>query len=308
MMSTYNGEKYLEEQIESIASQTGVTVKLLVRDDGSTDRTLEILHNYQKKYSWIDLIEEENIGAPGSFRQLVLDVPKCKYYAFSDQDDIWHPQKLETAIKRINQSSNSRTLYVGNQNCVDAEGRFLNRRLPDHFLQENVISTIIQNDYSGCTMVFDDCLLEEVKKIYREMGHHSSLMHDICFLSVAQLIGNVIYDPDAYIDFRRHGDNFSEAEQYMNMSIRKKAELFKHKWRTFKNRKSTRGNICIYCKALLNVYANRMSKNDYDNIQYLTEYKNNLLNWIASIFKNRLKQYYREPKWNVMLKFFFRMY
>ena len=99
LMSTYNGEKYLREQVKSIFQQEQVKVSLYVRDDGSTDNTIKIINELQKEYDNIFLIKGENIGWRRSFRYLIDNVPtKYEYYAFSDQDDFWLKRKLIRAI------------------------------------------------------------------------------------------------------------------------------------------------------------------------------------------------------------------
>ena len=97
-MSTYNGSRYLRDQINSILNQEGVHVKLVVRDDGSSDETLDVLNEYAGK---IVVISGINIGCEKSFLELLYSNFKSKYYAFADQDDIWVSDKLKTAIEKI---------------------------------------------------------------------------------------------------------------------------------------------------------------------------------------------------------------
>lgn len=89
-MSTYNGENYLKEQLDSIFNQKEVEINLFIRDDGSMDNTVDIVKEYMVKYpNKINLIEGNNIGFANSFYYLVKINPKYEYYALSDQDDIW---------------------------------------------------------------------------------------------------------------------------------------------------------------------------------------------------------------------------
>ena len=97
-MSTYNGEKYLEQQIESILHQEHVKVKLFIRDDGSKDNTIKILRKYSK-LSNIHVIYGDNIGYAKSFLKIIENNEYTSYYSFSDQDDIWLPNKLHEAIR-----------------------------------------------------------------------------------------------------------------------------------------------------------------------------------------------------------------
>ena len=107
LLSTYNGEKYLLEQLNSIFCQKGVDVSLLIRDDGSTDSTVEILNNIARVKSNVEILTEKNVGFVRSFSNLILYVTNSlkyssfNYFAFADQDDIWLCNKLEKTISEI---------------------------------------------------------------------------------------------------------------------------------------------------------------------------------------------------------------
>lgn len=101
-MTTYNGEKYLKEQLDSLLKQVGVSVKILVRDDGSTDQTKSILDTYQKK-GLIDWYCGEHLNAPRGFLDLINRAPNADYYAFCDQDDVWDSDKLFIAVNLLSQ-------------------------------------------------------------------------------------------------------------------------------------------------------------------------------------------------------------
>ena len=97
LLSTYNGDSYVKQQIESIYLQKNVEVMLYVRDDGSDRQFVEQLRELQKQYQF-QLIEGNNLGFVGSFMTLLKEVPHADYYAFCDQDDIWLEHKLEQAV------------------------------------------------------------------------------------------------------------------------------------------------------------------------------------------------------------------
>ena len=94
LLSTYNGEKYLQEQIESIIRQEDVEISLLIRDDGSCDKTIEIIENLKRKNSNIIYYSGNNLGPARSFMDLINKSGNFDYYAFSDQDDVWKSKKL----------------------------------------------------------------------------------------------------------------------------------------------------------------------------------------------------------------------
>ena len=97
MLSSYNGEKYIAEQIDSILHQTGVSVTLAIRDDGSSDGTGEILRRYASENENVKVAFGENVGYAKSFFELIKTSPEgFDYYALSDQDDVWTEDKLKS--------------------------------------------------------------------------------------------------------------------------------------------------------------------------------------------------------------------
>ena len=144
-MSTYNGETYLREQIESILGQKDVHVELFVRDDGSEDRTLQLLREYREKHRNVHIFRGKNAGVGNSFYQLLYKIsPEYDYYAFADQDDIWHEQKLVRGIGLLQKSGAS--LYASNQECIDADGHSMGLRYhPDEDMHLTPLSIMSQS-------------------------------------------------------------------------------------------------------------------------------------------------------------------
>ena len=105
LLSAYNGEQYIEDQVRSILNQESIdSLTIIVRNDGSKDGTVDILQKLRKEQNNIEILDEQNIGFAASFLRL-LEYAYNKgydYYAFSDQDDYWLPEKLSIAIKALN--------------------------------------------------------------------------------------------------------------------------------------------------------------------------------------------------------------
>lgn len=125
LMSTYNGEKYVAEQIDSILNQTYEDIRLYIRDDGSTDGTVEVLKRYAKEPR-VSVYEGKNVGYGPSFLRLLHKVSEGDYWAFSDQDDYWMPDKIERAVKTLadfDDSSDSKLplMYFHNFEVTDEE-------------------------------------------------------------------------------------------------------------------------------------------------------------------------------------------
>ena len=213
LMSTYNGEKYLEEQIDSILAQKGCKVQLLVRDDGSSDGTIGILQKYHEE-GYLEYYTGENLKPAKSFMDLLYNAPKAEYYAFCDQDDIWMPQKLAEAIKilqeRKNASNNNIVLYFSNLIDVDANNTLLKERHLENHVYIDLQSVLVRCSWIfGCTQVFTYELKELVKQSYHPKKQP---MHDIWVAMICAMYGEIVYDDRSFIHYRQHGRNVVGAQ------------------------------------------------------------------------------------------------
>ncbi|MBD5288503.1 MAG: glycosyltransferase family 2 protein [Bacteroides sp.] len=206
LMSTYNGEKFLRPQLDSIFSQENVDIHLLIRDDGSVDSTLSILRKYERIYpDKVKILPGENIGWKKSFRTLLDYAAEnfngCNYFAFADQDDIWLPAKLEKAISNIKEHAAVPVLYYSNLFFYKNE---INEGLIHKTAAEATFKNCLARNYAtGCTIVFNSRLLEC-------LSHGTpciDIPHDHWAYMVAVLCGKVIYDSDSYILYRQHDSN-----------------------------------------------------------------------------------------------------
>lgn len=205
LMSTYNGEKYLSEQIASIFNQKDVNVKVLVRDDGSSDKTLLLLEKY-KKTNQLDYISGQNINWMHSFWTLVNMARDADYYAFSDQDDIWDEDKLIRAIRMLSKYPDTPAIYCADQRIVD-EKLVVQKRTEDkvdisNFTPQDFL--VWGNLFRGCTEVWNNQLQEYVLSKHIEdidEPHDSFLMH----LALAR--GVVMKENVEVMSYRQHGSN-----------------------------------------------------------------------------------------------------
>lgn len=207
-MSTYNGELYIQEQIDSILEQKNVKVDLFVRDDDSKDKTLEILKTYAKKRNNIHFIKGENLGVGNSFMELLYSIGcQYDYYAFADQDDVWLPDKLNQGIAKIEDSDKPR-LYVSNQILVDKDLNMLKMRfeVPPGVSFKQILC---QNQVSGCTMIWNRKMQELLVNANRRPSKEllKNRIHDVWVAMVASVAGKIIYDENSYILYRQHENN-----------------------------------------------------------------------------------------------------
>ena len=203
-MATYNGEKYLSEQLRSIWDQENVEVSVLIRDDGSTDGTHELLNHYQKegKLEWYT---GKHLNVSKGYFDLMCHAKgyEADYIAFSDQDDVWDRDKLFVAVKKLETAEETvPALYYCGQELVDGK---LNP-IAKHELnrERNLTARFVLSDFAGCTGVFNKKLLNEVVKFKPEY----MLMHDTWVLKVCLCLGGKVYvDPESHMKYRQHGGN-----------------------------------------------------------------------------------------------------
>lgn len=200
LLSTYNGEKYLEEQLESLIAQAGVDVDILVRDDGSTDKTHEILARWHER-GFLKWYLGENLRPAKSFMNLIENAPEAEYYAFCDQDDVWKNDKLIVAITRL--KKDKADLYFSAYTTADSELNILKSNIQKPIMH-TLGQAMVYASVTGCTMVFRRKLLNYAK-MYRPLR---LMMHDSWIYKVALATDCIIvYDEQSHILYRQHGDN-----------------------------------------------------------------------------------------------------
>lgn len=212
LMSTFNGEKYITTQMDSILNQKGVDVFLLVRDDGSSDNTFRILHDYARKYDNITILEEQNCGAIFSFYRLMEYAVKYysdyKYFAFSDQDDYWYPNKLERAIS-MNANNSDNFFYHSCYQIVDKELNILSESTTKN-TKGTLGEALIANHAIGCSEVFTWEVLKNSAKIcdYELKNKKYYPYHDLWVYLVALATkADICFDDVCGLKYRQHGHN-----------------------------------------------------------------------------------------------------
>jgi glycosyltransferase involved in cell wall biosynthesis len=206
LLATYNGERFIDEQLASIAEQTVARIDLYASDDGSTDGTLARLEAWQRRWDKgrFEISAGPRQGFAENFRRLMQVDRDADYLAFSDQDDIWDPDKLEAAIAQLDRLPEGVKLYVSRTRLVDEAGRPIGfsplfRRPPDFR------NALVQNIGGGNTAVLNPAAAALVAESARRTTFVS---HDWwCYLIFTGAGGAVIYDPVPHIGYRQHDNN-----------------------------------------------------------------------------------------------------
>lgn len=214
LLSTYNGEKYLRQQIESIIAQDYTDWRLLIRDDGSKDGTLDIINGYCQQYPGkIELLQDGkgNVGCTKSFEALMYasDAP---YLMFCDQDDVWLHDKVGKTVSAVKQAEKDGHLPViahCDQKVVDADLNVLDESFINYsqtnvdLYKKNPLFMVISNYIPGCTI----CMNNIAKQISLPIGQ-SALMHDWwIILKTIDNGGKIIDIQEPLMLYRQHGIN-----------------------------------------------------------------------------------------------------
>lgn len=206
LMSTYNGVSFLDTQIESLIRQEGVKIKILIRDDGSSDGTQALIQSWIDRYpEIINFYQGSNKGPAKSFLELLEQTKNidCEYIAFCDQDDVWLPNKLSRAVDCIKESYSSKgNLYIGSFQMTDS---LLNPiPTPTRRPRIGILEAMICNIATGCTMVFDKVL---ASKIETSILSHMIMHDDWVYKSAILLDSNIIFDSEKFLLYRQHANN-----------------------------------------------------------------------------------------------------
>lgn len=285
-MSTYNGAKYLPEQIQSILAQEGTDVTLWVRDDGSKDATKEIIGEFAERTpSHVRFTPGVPFGIGRSFMSLVYGADEtADFYAFSDQDDIWDQDKLRIASQALAPYQDVPALYVCNQRCVSTEGEFLYQRFPADFPKQELHNALLSNLYAGCTMVWNQALMNLLKDETRRppLEFFENRIHDAWTTCLACATGQIIYDSACHMSFRRHNSNATDSEIYrgQRFELRKLIKRQKGKVKRFLHSQKRMKHGCeLTAIYLLKGYSDKIldiSRQDRELLFLLRDYRNSI--------------------------------
>lgn len=258
-MATYNGEKYIEEQLDSILKQSYENWRLIIADDCSTDNTVAVIKDYQAKYP-NKIILYQNEQPSGSARNNffhLLDFSGNEYIMFADQDDVWLQDKVLKTLKKMisveNKYGKNIPLLVHTDLCVvDEELHIINESLfymQDISADRNKLNNIlIENIVTGCTMMINRKLANLL-----DTKPQKAIMHDMWMALVAATFGHIEYIDDATILYRQHNNNSVGAKNVhsLNYYIGKFLQ---------KDKSNMMLPNCMQAEEFLHIYFNKLDK------------------------------------------------
>ena len=200
-MATYNGEKYIQQQIESILNQIGNEDELIISDDMSKDRTLDIVKSFNDSRIKIYIHEEEH-GFVKNFEN-ALSFAKGDYIFLSDQDDLWMPDKINISLEYLNKYD----FVVSDCITINEEEQIIsNSRIQDYNIKTGFWRLMIKTRYLGCCMAFNRKVLNAVLPFPK---NDYLIEHDLWIASVAECFFRTALINKPLIKYRRHGKNVS---------------------------------------------------------------------------------------------------
>ena len=207
LMSTYNGQQFLAEQIRSIQEQSYSDWTLFIRDDGSSDNTKEILKDFEHQDSRIHLIDSDksdNLGVIKSFHKLV-NHDRADYYFFSDQDDVWLPNKLELSLKEAqNYLADLPLMVYMDLKVVNQDLEIMTESMvksQSHHANTELVQELTENTVTGGVAMINHALAE----MWQETD--DILMHDWYLALLASAFGNLVFIDQPGELYRQHSDN-----------------------------------------------------------------------------------------------------
>lgn len=207
LMGTYRGERFLPEQLQSIERQTHLNWTLWVSDDGSDDNTLSQLKEFQARWPATRILAGPRESFLRNFLGLLSNTDiDAEFYCFADQDDFWHPKKLETALTWLEkQPADIPALYCSRTHIVDDTGASMGKS-PLFARPPSFSNALVQSIAGGNTMVLNRAARDLMIKAGSSTADVPS--HDWwCYIVVTGAGGNVRYDATPLIDYRQHGGN-----------------------------------------------------------------------------------------------------
>lgn len=275
LLSSFNGENFIKEQIDSILSQTidGRNLHLFIRDDGSTDSTLNILNNIASCDTRVSVFSGNNIGYVKSFfyllKMIKSKVGVFEYISLADQDDVWDEDKLQVAIDILESERNDNPkLYQSTSRVVSKCLEF--RKTTQRKRREiNFYNTIIQTFAAGHTYVFNSALL---KLIDDNLDYSNIYAHDSYLNNLAVLSGEIYFDNNPHVNYRQHNKNLLGNEEYGLFS-----------WIALKIQRLRDGDNIKYAKQILYISKSLVRFQNQEQIYEIDKFFGNQKNIVKRI-------------------------
>ncbi|MDD5792856.1 MAG: glycosyltransferase family 2 protein [Erysipelotrichaceae bacterium] len=264
LLSSYNGEKYLGEQLDSLINQSLRPSQIIIRDDGSTDGTFAILDKYCQEYDFISYEKGENLRPARSFMELIRKAPDADYYALCDQDDVWFRDKLKRAVLMLQkEDENQALLYCGRFILTDEKLNPLESEVSSLYSYTDFAHSLLYTTAPGCTMVFNARARDYI--IRYDMNKEYVIIHDSIIHKVVAMFGKVILDEEPMMYYRQHGSNEIGLDgNIIKANIKRISRFLGGKSRKIRSKTA---------QSLINVYGSDCPKDKLDLLECVAFYE-----------------------------------
>lgn len=277
IMSSYNGSSFIERQIKSIYNQKDVSINCFIRDDGSSDNTLQILTELQKEYANLFFIVGDNVGWEKSFLIALSLAPQADYYAFADQDDIWFDNKIINGLNQLAQyPDNEVVMFHCNKISVNGDLTPLSHQIKRLSRPINRQNAVVQEYAQGCSIIFNNA----AKNLLTRRLPIEKIAHDFWVGLVCFMFGHVIYDCNPYFYHINYGNNAS-GEGHLLKSWQKR-------WRMFWGTKNV--YYLPSLDLLSDAYVDLLTDEDKIFLQQTLDYKINIRSKLNLLFSLKFRR------------------
>jgi len=250
-LATYNGEKYIREQLDSILNQKYQNIEICISDDCSNDGTITILEEYFNKYSNILLsLNKSNLGFIKNFEK-AISMCSGDYIALSDQDDIWLETKLDVLLKLIGNNSvifSDAFVVDCNLNVIHNSFNIYSGHVCDN--KNSFAKLLHQNFVTGCTMMFKNDIVNDILNNKNIFSYH-----DWWIAFIGSCRNGIKYIPDKLVKYRQHNNNVSGAQKYIKGKELDRISYFiNHFMKFFKDKKLSGEKRFLLCSDRLKFY------------------------------------------------------
>lgn len=220
-MATYNGEKFIRKQLESILNQTVEVDEIIISDDNSSDNTLEVVKKLNN--SKIKIIKNLKQGVISNFENSLKE-STGDYIFLADQDDIWTLNKVEKVTKKLEKYD----LVIHNAKIINSQDEIISNEpfFEIRNSKKGLLKNLYKNSYIGCCMAFNRNILEKSLPFPKDIP-----MHDSWIGLIAEIYGKVYFDEEVLFYYRRHENNVTELNNSKNGRIKQ----FQIRWNLLKN-------------------------------------------------------------------------
>ena len=275
LLSTYNGEKYLKQLLDSVLNQSFTDICLSIRDDGSTDSTIDIIKSYSDERIHLS-VGKENLKPARSFLKLLKESEEADYYAYCDQDDVWQEDKLKIAVDKLAGYENEPALFMSTYDVVDGNLNFLYKRDMEFERPMSIESVIMFRSPSACTMVFN----RKLRDLINLSVPQNLRMHDFWTLLVATgMRARIITEDMSLLKYRIHGKNtVGLMDNYADKILR-----------LIKNAVSNKNERMLQANSLYENYYNLFDEETNQKLLEVIHYKDSIKNRMTFLLDRRFR-------------------